>query len=759
MVSVKKLGKGKPHLKHKVGLERKLKKLENAEERKEKKKMKKVNKLVDFEENAAGEEVKKQKKLKKKGKKKAQDEVAGMKEEESMNVDEGEEEEDSGLSDEEAVNASESKSAKKHLENLQKLKETDPEFYKFLQEQDADLLEFHASDEEEEEAEDEEEIDDEMELDQEKEVGKKPAKESRIPKAKKDSSGRLVFDGMMLNYLENAIDSEDEKQRINIEDIRLGVEAFNACVARVGADVDAPKYIINEQAVFYATVRLCFEKLGDAFKMLITGKNKVKVEPGIEPDEEFLSRLKHIKKYQTPLKQYLASLLIFANEVQTPDVIVSTLKAIRHIVDLYAHFKKITKNLSKVLVRIWSRKTLECRVGAYVCMTQLVKSHPEHFVSLYKSCYLGFVSNSREVTSETWPILHFMHKTFAELTVLHPNLAYPYAFVYIRQIAIHLRNAIISKKRKDMVRTIYNWQMMQCLYLWARVISKAHAVHDCEAICELTYPLTQLVHGVLKLYHSLRYIPLRLHCISILIQLQANCGVYIPTLTLAIELLNDVVLILAKKPKTSKNAKIVDMESSLKVAALTLEESSWRTALCDYIFRITLQATHLICSQPSFPDVIVPVTFRIRNFLRKIRSVEFARCFRALLEKMEEQAKFVADIILTKEFSIKDDMQVMSLKLALNNPDSPLRTYYRQWEKAWRMKQRLLLKAETKEKTKQPKESKKKKDEKKPKKEEEDIKMEQKPKKKRRLSQPAAAHADPTVPDQLGDLDNWSDSE
>ncbi|KIH55268.1 hypothetical protein ANCDUO_14579 [Ancylostoma duodenale] len=97
-------------------------------------------------------------------------------------------------------------------------------------------------------------------------------KVSRIPKAKKDSSGRLIFDGTLLDYLENALDPEDEKQRINIEDVRLGVEAFNACVARVGADVDAPKFIINEQAVFYETVRLCFEKLGDAFNILITGK-------------------------------------------------------------------------------------------------------------------------------------------------------------------------------------------------------------------------------------------------------------------------------------------------------------------------------------------------------------------------------------------------------------------------------------------------------------------------------------------------------
>lgn len=40
-----------------------------------------------------------------------------------------------------------------------------------------------------------------------------------------------------------------------------------------------------------------------------------------------------------------------------------------------------------------------------------------------------------------------------------------------------------------------------------------------------------------------------------------------------------------------------------------------------------------------------------------------------------------------------------------------------------------------------------------------EVKVVEKPKKKRRLSQPAATSADATVPDQLGDLANWSDSE
>uniref|UniRef100_A0A0K0CWV7 Nucleolar complex protein 2 homolog n=1 Tax=Angiostrongylus cantonensis TaxID=6313 RepID=A0A0K0CWV7_ANGCA len=401
----------------------------------------------------------------------------------------------------------------------------------------------------------------------------------------------------------------------------------------------------------------------------------------------------------------------FVNEVQASDIIVTTLKAILRIVDLYALFKRLTKKLSKVLVRIWSRKTLDCRVGAYVCMTKLVKNHPEHFVVLYKCCYLGFVSNSRVVTNTTWPLLHFAHRTFAELTVLHPNLAYPYAFVYIRQIAIHLRNATISKKRKDMVQTVYNWQVMQCLYLWTRVVSKAHFVSDCEAISELTYPLIQVIYGILKLYQSLRYIPLRLHCISLLIQLQAN--------------FSSLLFVLAHSDKEAKSIKDYPCHNvCLKVNAFVLEEISWRKSLCEHLFRILLQAAHLVCAQPCFPDVIVPITFRVLLF--KIRSGEFVRCFRALLEKLEEHAKYIADVLLIREFKLKDDMQILALKSGLSDPNSPFRIYYRQWENVWRIRQGAQGSTTKK------------------------------------IHKPAVTPRvpkDETIPDEFGDLGNWSDSD
>ncbi|KAK6010930.1 hypothetical protein OSTOST_23999 [Ostertagia ostertagi] len=101
----------------------------------------------------------------------------------------------------------------------------------------------------------------------------------------------------------------------------------------------------------------------------------------------------------------------------------------------------------------------------------------------------------------------------------------------------------------------------------------------------------------------------------------------------------------------------------------------------------------------------------------------------------------------------------MSLKLALNDPVSPLRVFYRQWEKAWRLKQQMLTASHNKEKEKTKESGSEKKPREKGKKVIKEAKTEAKPSKKKRKSTAAAERADETIPDQLlEDLGNWSDS-
>lgn len=59
------------------------------------------------------------------------------------------------------------------------------------------------------------------------------------------------------------------------------------------------------------------------------------------------------------------------------------------------------------------------------------------------------------------------------------------------------------------------------------------AAEGVEWINELLYPVIQITIGLIGVFSAQRYLPLRLHCVRILLQLQVNCDVFIPTFSLA----------------------------------------------------------------------------------------------------------------------------------------------------------------------------------------------------------------------------------
>uniref|UniRef100_A0A914WXR4 Nucleolar complex protein 2 homolog n=1 Tax=Plectus sambesii TaxID=2011161 RepID=A0A914WXR4_9BILA len=435
------------------------------------------------------------------------------------------------------VDGDQQSSAVEHKNALARLEKADPEFFKFLKEQDADLLDFDESDDDAEEREEDEDEEVEEEDDDDDSGAEEPAKKVRQLKIKTDRDGRKVLDENVLTSLETALDEE----RPSPSAVRRAVVGFTACVARVGAEIDPPAFVIKDEQVFDGLVRLCFSRLGEALYAIlepIKQERSVDVTKMDDGEEEAvksgpLSRFRRWKKYSAVVKQYLSDLLSFLGEVQEAEVISATIRAINKMVDLYVIFAKLSRQLVKQLVRVWSRKQEECRVVAFIALSKLIRVQPDMFSFIIKSCYLGFVSNARLVTEETWPLLALMQQSFADLCMIDPVVAYQYAFVYIRQTGIHLRNAMIAKK-KELVQAVYNWQFVQCLYLWTRVITTAVKSVDggCESIQELAYPLVQVIVGCANLLPTVKYYPLRFHCVRALIRMQVGCGIYTPAIPL-----------------------------------------------------------------------------------------------------------------------------------------------------------------------------------------------------------------------------------
>lgn len=61
--------------------------------------------------------------------------------------------------------------------------------------------------------------------------------------------------------------------------------------------------------------------------------------------------------------------------------------------------------------------------------------------------YVKYVENSKFVSLTTLPGINFMRHSLIEIYLLDNDLAYNHAFLYIRQLAIHLRNAMTLKRK------------------------------------------------------------------------------------------------------------------------------------------------------------------------------------------------------------------------------------------------------------------------------------------------------------------------
>ena len=83
-------------------------------------------------------------------------------------------------------------------------------------------------------------------------------------------------------------------------------------------------------------------------------------------------------------------------------------------------------------------------------------------------CYMAYVSNCKFTSPSTLPMINFMQQTFTELCALDSTVTYNYAFVYIRQLAIHLRKAVINRKKVNLASLLF-YPVLLCSELGIKV--------------------------------------------------------------------------------------------------------------------------------------------------------------------------------------------------------------------------------------------------------------------------------------------------
>lgn len=101
---------------------------------------------------------------------------------------------------------------------------------------------------------------------------------------------------------------------------------------------------------------------------------------------------------------------------------------------------------------------------------------------------MTYVRNARFTNEQSIPVLTFMGNCIVELFGLDMKSSFSHGFVYIRQLAMVLRNAMV-KKSKDSLASVFTWQFLNSLRVWSAVVTQYPKKDELSDLC---FPLVQV---------------------------------------------------------------------------------------------------------------------------------------------------------------------------------------------------------------------------------------------------------------------------
>uniref|UniRef100_A0A0C9QUP2 CG9246_1 protein n=1 Tax=Fopius arisanus TaxID=64838 RepID=A0A0C9QUP2_9HYME len=511
-------------------------------------------------------------------------------------------------SDQDAVKSENSDSEteldpKSHKKSLQKLQETDPEFYAFLKQNDKKLLNFDVSDQEESD-EDEDKVhvpNESLEV-----ASDEDDYEPEEAAEEKSSGGPVKVTLKLLKTWQEAI--QRDKSSRTIKNI---VEAFHAALLTV-ADPDGPKsirYKVEGSSVFNGVVQLCILHLPNAFKKFLKiTKSKFEAH-----------KSKRFSKIKGTLKSYLSDLLRILQNVTSSDILTVLLKHLHQMVPYTQSFSSLSKPLMKILMKFWSSGEETVRVVAFLSILQIaINRNDATRETLMKTMYMKYVENSKFVSESTSASINFMRHSLAEIYLLDHNLAYTHAFLYVRQLAIHLRNAVTLKKKENF-QAVYNWQYINSLRFWCELVTSCSSQ---SMLKSLLYPLVQIINGTITLIPTAQFYPLRFHCCQMLINISKDTGVFIPVLPYLLEVLTSYDF---NKKHRSVTMKPISFLCLLRMSKAQLQENGFKNSVIDNIHQLILECAAKDSHTISFPDMYVFCIIQLKSFLKKCKVANFCK--------------------------------------------------------------------------------------------------------------------------------------
>ncbi|KAG2671344.1 hypothetical protein I3843_14G127900 [Carya illinoinensis] len=506
--------------------------------------------------------------------------------------------------------------AREHMKQLDRLKEKDPEFYEFLKEHDKELLQFNDEDIDDADT-DVEDVD--IQIDGE--TGKHDISE----KDKKPSEH--VITSAMVDSWCNSI-----QENGNLSAVRSLMRAFKtAChYGDDGGDDPSTKFSIMSSSVFNKIMLFVLSEMDSILRKLL----KLPSSGGKKETIIDLMSSKQWKNFNHFVKSYLGNALHVLNQMTDTEMISFTLRRLKYSSIFLVAFPSLLRRYIKVALHFWGTGGGALPVVSFLFLRDLcVRLGSDCLDECFKGIYKAYVLNCQFINALKLQHIQFLGNCVIELLGVDLPTAYQHAFVFIRQLAMILRDAL-NTKTKEAFRKVYEWKFINCLELWTGALCAYGSEADFRP---LAYPLTQIISGVARLVPSARYFPLRVRCAKMLNRIAASTGTFIPVSMLLLDMLEMKEL---NRPPAGGVSKAVDLRTKLKVSETTLKTRAFQEACVLSV--IEELADHL--AQWSYSVAFFELSFiplvRLRSFCKTTKVERFRKEMRQLIRQIEASSEF-----------------------------------------------------------------------------------------------------------------------
>lgn len=521
----------------------------------------------------------------------------------------------------------------KHQSELSSLESTDPEFFQFLKENDAGLLDFGKG-----------EIDDIEEEEEDDSV----------------QSSIDVTEEVLNGMLEKAAGG-------SLSALKSLLAVFRAACIPSG-DVKEGKrvsrFTVNSPLVYELCMTRTLETAHGAFykQLGLSSSSNISKDTiaGFAEHPKWKKIEVLVLSFFKSVLHTLASLVDHHSEQQEP-VITYMITMLEHYIPLLAPMHRLMSTVLKVLVGVWCTHDQDAamqaaeakasgvvdrnknrdagapnpaRSHAFLRIRQMAMILPGSAAEdCFRTIYLAFTRHCKSYNEHTAPSVNFMMICVVELYRSDLVLAYQLAFLYVRQLGLFLRTAV-SKKTSEAVKQLISWQYINCLRLWSRVISY-YPTSNQHGLGELAFPLVQIILGVIQVAPSSYNIPCKLHLIGFMQQVAASCKLFIPTAPRLLEILETPELLNKPTPSTDIPAKLSGI---VKLATDGINKAPVRDLIVAEVVKALRFEVEIYRFHPGFPEYIYLSVRKLRNFMKKCKIPKWKDLIRALVSHTESLA-------------------------------------------------------------------------------------------------------------------------